>query len=679
MTKMRPSVSRRTPKLSRLRWKAGARRIHVRPILLLVVSVSLLAVAPPATSRMDHGGAPLAGVLPVGSHGTPPAGRMGSSSFLPTGPDGTAIPSTTVPAVQPGVGWVNITSDLAGQPRARSNASASWDAADGECLLFGGESGGIALGDTWAFKGGSWSQIQSLKNPAPRFGAGLAYDARDQYTVLFGGNNSTGTLNDTWAFSNGQWTRLAPNAPPKGRDFPAMQYDPVAGQVVMFGGYIWDGQQSASTWGFAAGNWTLLGLGGWHQPPDRVAGSIAFDSAAQQLMMFGGWDPITKTPIALNDTWKFVWNGSNNSGNWTQFNTSTHPSPRFDAAVAYDSSEQKVVLFGGSSMAGAALNDTWLWDSTQWAPAVLPADNLSPSVRVGATMAPSPSPGSSPVAGAAIFLFSGAGRDGALVADAWFFGNLSVSVFPPRITPSSLDQNVTVHISAKVFGGDSTSYSYVWTSLPPGCASTDRPTLSCAPTVPGSFAVSVSVTDASGNLAQSLTSLLTVNYLPTISVFTVVPSPSVVSEQVSVTVAATGGTAPFFYQFAGLPQGCLANGSAAFQCYPQSTGTYKIVATVTDADGKSANSSTFLTVNPAGSSTTASWQYAVEGLVLVAIVIVTAVLLRWKLRSRGRTSQGKASTAAITPPQTASESVAGPPVTLNAPAETNASGPPAKP
>jgi hypothetical protein len=60
----------------------------------------------------------------------------------------------------------------------------------------------------------------------------------------------------------------------------------------------------------------------------------------------------------LNDTW--VWNGEL----WTQLED-IGPSARAANALAFDSTRERIVLFGG--VAGSAvLADTWEWDGTEW-------------------------------------------------------------------------------------------------------------------------------------------------------------------------------------------------------------------------------------------------------------------------------------------------------------------------
>jgi hypothetical protein len=60
----------------------------------------------------------------------------------------------------------------------------------------------------------------------------------------------------------------------------------------------------------------------------------------------------------LDDTW--LWNGTQ----WSPVTPSAKPSPRGQAGVAYDPVRQVVVLFGG--LGSTPLGDTWEWNGATW-------------------------------------------------------------------------------------------------------------------------------------------------------------------------------------------------------------------------------------------------------------------------------------------------------------------------
>jgi hypothetical protein len=110
---------------------------------------------------------------------------------------------------------------------------------------------------------------------------------------------------------------------------------------------------------------------------------MAYDGARNETVLFGGLNAnITPTTLGgdLNDTW--VWNGST----WIQRFPSRSPSPRQAYAMAYDSAHGQTVLFGGlvdqpypipigaPGILGTQVNDTWLWDGSDWTRA-LPVTN----------------------------------------------------------------------------------------------------------------------------------------------------------------------------------------------------------------------------------------------------------------------------------------------------------------
>jgi hypothetical protein len=107
---------------------------------------------------------------------------------------------------------------------------------------------------------------------------------------------------------------------------------------------------------------------------------MAYDSQHNQVVLFGGID---SSNTELNETW--VWDGTNWT-NVTPANPSNSPSVRFGFSMVYDSTHHEVVLFGGQGCC-SQLNDTWLWDGLNWANVTPsnPAD--SPSAREYPAMA----------------------------------------------------------------------------------------------------------------------------------------------------------------------------------------------------------------------------------------------------------------------------------------------------
>lgn len=105
-----------------------------------------------------------------------------------------------------------------------------------------------------------------------------------------------------------------------------------------------------------------------NSPPARNSFAMVFDTTQSRVVMFGGTG---NNGGELNDTW--VWDGSN----WTQASPQTSPPLRDISAMAYDSAHQQVVLFGGqgnTTVNQGLLSDTWTWSGA------LPLPPTGPSI-----------------------------------------------------------------------------------------------------------------------------------------------------------------------------------------------------------------------------------------------------------------------------------------------------------
>jgi hypothetical protein len=540
--------------------------------------------------------------------------------------------------------WVNVTAGIPNGPPPRSNASVVYDPLGPYLLLFGGQIGPTPLNDTWTFANGVWTQLHPRISPVARFGAGITYDAFDRYVVLFGGATGSGPggviqVNATWKFVGGNWHHLGTVTPPRGRSFPSFAYDPTLDANVLFGGLL-PTNQSAETWELAATNWTPITSGGPGEPLPRVAGSIAFDNTSGQLIMFGGWDPETASPLLLNDTWSFLGNAADpNASTWVEESTPSGPSPRYDAAAAFNPTVNAIVLFGGQGT-NEVLSDTWLWAGTAWVQYA--GTGPSPNPRLGDVLSECPTPGGSEASPVfANILLGGSLSPGVLAADVWFFGALPLAVLPPVVTPTATDVGHPAMLSVFAFGGASLTYTYTWEQLPPGCASRNLASYTCTPSGSSNapYLVFVSVRNASGATVTSPTAAWSVNALPTVILFTALPSPVPAGSQLSISVLFSGGTSPLTFQYSGLPAGCSSIDAAQFNCTPQTPGNYSLKVQITDADGHNDTGFTALVVGDPVAVGSSLWQYVIEGIGFAVAVIILLEVLRRKVGRRAGSSQ----------------------------------------
>jgi hypothetical protein len=171
----------------------------------------------------------------------------------------------------------------------------------------------------------------------------------------------------TWEFDGTDWTQLS-----RDERYGPLAFDTKRQRLVA----VTTPQelQPLRTSEFNGTDWTQVADAG---PSWRTDFSVAYDEERAKLVLFGGnlSDGIFHPG---GDTW--AWDGQV----WQQL-SDIGPSPRYDAAMAYDSARKRIVLFGGlADEGGAALKgDTWTWNGTLWEQ----LEDMGPSPRQGAAMA----------------------------------------------------------------------------------------------------------------------------------------------------------------------------------------------------------------------------------------------------------------------------------------------------
>jgi hypothetical protein len=285
------------------------------------------------------------------------------------------------------------------------------DPVGGGLVLFGGVQPtfaiGTALADTWRLVGADWQALSPAVAPTARFGAGAAVDSTSGRLVLFGGRTQTtaGTfLADTWQWTGSTWVQLAPAVSPSARAGHALATDRVGGGLLLYGGTDASGAPLGDAWRFDGSTWTPLPapqLGtpltsaefanvgadvvlfgrsgaspgvqralrftgsGWQEISSsspittRFYAGYALDTLRHEVVRFGGRD--LAAPFATSyrdDTWVF-------DGAWRLESPATVPPARNFSRLAFDPLRGEVVMFGGSDASGD-LDDTWVWDGTDW-------------------------------------------------------------------------------------------------------------------------------------------------------------------------------------------------------------------------------------------------------------------------------------------------------------------------
>ena len=273
-------------------------------------------------------------------------------------------------------------------------------------IVFGGTGNNGTLNDTWAFDltARSWAKLTTTgSTPAPRLGFDAVYDPVAHQMVIYAGQGA-GFFSDTWTLNltRLEWRDVSPPvaARPKARYGHGAIFDPVSRSLVQFAGFTEESRRFQDTQSFSLANnmwqdWTPSGT----KPDIRCLLTCAFDRTNRKMVIYGGqrsgflddlwafdlasrtWENLTVSPrpsgrlfaasFVERDGRFIVFGGSSASGNlnelqafnfqtrqWTQLNVANPPSKRNGALTAYIESENRFIVFGGSSDNGL-LNDVW--------------------------------------------------------------------------------------------------------------------------------------------------------------------------------------------------------------------------------------------------------------------------------------------------------------------------------
>jgi hypothetical protein len=310
--------------------------------------------------------------------------------------------------------WINlIPNGTAGSPPARSGHSAAYDATNNVLVIFGGCSGSCApaLNDTWVLSnanglGGTpvWTQLGLEDNPPPRANAAAAYGASinsiniTNAFYIYGGQDGSGnpcsTFSELWLLFNPTgltgfgfgWNLFRVDAAPllPGLSGASAVYDAQTSTMTVFGGTAMvDGvcqdtnvvlQLPFHNGGVFAS--TLFSNGAAGSPPARSYASAVFDATGGRMLVFGG----EQNGAAMNDTWSLSSATGLGSPSWSQLSTAGTPPPEREGhAAIFDSSNQRMTIFGGSNSSGV-LNDVWVLTAPGVSPLSCATNPANPDV-----------------------------------------------------------------------------------------------------------------------------------------------------------------------------------------------------------------------------------------------------------------------------------------------------------
>jgi N-acetylneuraminic acid mutarotase len=335
------------------------------------------------------------------------------------GPSASSVPTATTPP--PAGVWRNL-GPAGSLPATRDAPGLAYDVADGRVILFAGK-GRDYDNDTWAYAAAAntWSNLHPAGSlPPARFGHAMDYSSAVGRVVVFGGAlEATGLpANDTWTFdaAGDAWSQAHPAVSPSARLYPSMVDDPTTGMVVLFGG--WTGSSAlGDTWTYDARTDTWADRKPTAAPPPRWGAAMAFEPTADRVILFGGLSASYDGSTRFGDTWEY----DTVANTWTQLQpTGDLPPSRGYATMAWDPAASRAVLFGGFAGGSNLLGDTWAYDPTAASWTHHHPPRTSPAVRDFHSMVYDST-------GKDILLFGGltgttGNLNGTLLNDIWAFG-----------------------------------------------------------------------------------------------------------------------------------------------------------------------------------------------------------------------------------------------------------------
>lgn len=252
----------------------------------------------------------------------------------------------------------------------RTAASAVYDAARQQMVLFGGVDGtGTLQDEVWALDltplSETWTRLQHGLGPSPRTQHTAVYDIVNERMIIFGGRTARGELeDDVWALDLSldipQWTRL-PDGPAPREEHTAI-YDQANQRMIVFGGVTADGRTVNDVWGLdltlGEEAWTELSVG--TRPTSRQRHTAIYDPFNQRMVAFGG---LESDGTATNDVWALDLRFGQES--WAEIEGGGLLPPNcVDMAAAYDPRNQRMIVYGGLDGTGRIIGETWLLDLT---------------------------------------------------------------------------------------------------------------------------------------------------------------------------------------------------------------------------------------------------------------------------------------------------------------------------
>jgi len=255
----------------------------------------------------------------------------------------------------------------------------------------GVQSSRAALGTVPASEFATWTLISPPANgPDPRFLQTAAFDETRKVLVMFGGYSVNLSATDSllasqylweWDPATGVFTNRAPagDKKPSPRSGASMAFDSARNKFVIFGGRSPTSQASDAsyqdTWEWDPVTGAFTDRTSESTPPEaRCQHSMVFEKSSNKVLLFGGAVAGSKIFSGVNGTsvdsvFGDTWEWDPTTGKWTNLAPATVPGARYDSAMVWESKRNRAVLFGGMEVLQSVGITIPKQDVWEWDPA----------------------------------------------------------------------------------------------------------------------------------------------------------------------------------------------------------------------------------------------------------------------------------------------------------------------
>jgi hypothetical protein len=268
--------------------------------------------------------------------------------------------------------WQEVTPRIS--PGATENPGMVYDVESDLVVLFGGEpivglDNYVGFNETWIYDYNikTWTNMSPSVAPPSRMNTEMVYDYESDIIILFGGyaklyeDPEKRYYNDTWAYdvNTNTWTEMAPAIAPSSRFEHSMTYDSKIDRIILFSGQTGSYPDSNETWQYDYNTNTWALMNPEDSPKARLGSELVYDEESEVSILYGGFEGGDEALGYIWDTW--IYNSTADS--WTEMHPAYEPSAPSYGRTVYDSSVDRVILFGGAAYKSPSMtNQTWSYD-----------------------------------------------------------------------------------------------------------------------------------------------------------------------------------------------------------------------------------------------------------------------------------------------------------------------------